>query len=240
MTSPSLGLEHGEEARLLGQARDPDRVAWRRCPSRAGRARTRAGSARRGSPSRVCTLCLEVAQVGDGGGGDVGDLVRHRDQRHALALAEHVARLGADGLRGGGARGGRRRARALHAGVHVGLVVVTDVEHVVVALEHPRQARHADVDGAAVAALADDADVARGLWRAARRRCRWRPPARCRTASGSTGSATRSRDRAWRTPPGSRWRWRRSSGRWWRASRRRARSARRAPRRSPGRRGDRR
>ena len=42
------------------------------------------------------------------------------------------------GLGGRGARGRRGRAGALHAGVHVGLVVVADVEHVVVALEHAR------------------------------------------------------------------------------------------------------
>ena len=108
-------------------------------------------------------LGLEVAQVGDGGGGDVRDLVRHRDQRRALALAEDVAGLRADRRRRRGAGGRRRRARALDAGVHVALVVVTDVEHVVVALEHPGQAAEADVDRAAVAALADDADVVAAL-----------------------------------------------------------------------------
>jgi hypothetical protein len=41
---------------------------------------------------------LEVAQVGDRGGGDVGDAVRHGDQRHVLALAEGVARLRADAM----------------------------------------------------------------------------------------------------------------------------------------------
>ena len=64
-----------------------------------------------------------------------------------------VARLGADRLGGGGAGGGRGGAGALHAGVHVRLVVVADVQHVVVALEHAGQAGHADVDRAAVAAL---------------------------------------------------------------------------------------
>jgi hypothetical protein len=54
---------------------------------------------------------------------------------------------------------GGRRAGALDAGVHVGLVVVADVEDVVVALEHPGEATEADVDGAAVAALGDHPDV---------------------------------------------------------------------------------
>jgi hypothetical protein len=44
--------------------------------------------------------------------------------------------------------------------VHVAAVVVADVEHVVVALEHAGQAAEADVGGAAVAALGDDADIA--------------------------------------------------------------------------------
>ncbi len=55
---------------------------------------------------------------------------------------------------------GRRGARALHAGVHVGLVVVTDEQHVVVALEHARQAGHPDVNRAAVAALAHHPNLA--------------------------------------------------------------------------------
>jgi hypothetical protein len=55
----------------------------------------------------------------------------------------------------------RRGAGALHAGVHVRLVVVADVQHVVVALEHPREAGEADVHRAAVAALADDTHVVR-------------------------------------------------------------------------------
>ena len=89
--------------------------------------------------------------------------MRHRNQRRALALPEHIARLRADGLRGRRARRGRRGARALHARVHVRLVVVTDVEHVIVSLEHPRQARHPDIDGAAITALADDPDVLTAL-----------------------------------------------------------------------------
>ena len=89
--------------------------------------------------------------------------MRHRDQRRALALAEHVPRFGADRLRGRRSGGRWRGARALHARVHVRLVVVTDVEHVIAALEHARQAREPDVHGAAVAALADDAHVLTAL-----------------------------------------------------------------------------
>ncbi|MEI2716204.1 MAG: hypothetical protein V9E98_04280 [Candidatus Nanopelagicales bacterium] len=40
----------------------------------------------------VLDLGLEVAQVGDRGGGDVGDLVGHGDAGQVLALAELVAR----------------------------------------------------------------------------------------------------------------------------------------------------
>ena len=64
------------------------------------------------------------------------------------------------GLRVGGPGPGRCRARTLHARVHVGLVVVTDVEHIVAALEHPGEGAEADVDGGAVTALRDDALVA--------------------------------------------------------------------------------
>ena len=93
---------------------------------------------------RALHLRLEVAQVGDGRRRHVGDLVRYRDQRRVLALPEDVLAV-ADRLRVGGARRGRR-ARALHACVHVRLVVVADVEHVVVPLEHAREAGEADVD----------------------------------------------------------------------------------------------
>ena len=105
-------------------------------------------------------LVFEVAQVGDGRRGHVGNLVRHGDGRHELALTEGVAGLRAD--RHGGRRARRRRGgrTALHAGVHVAAVVVADVEHVVIALEHAREAAEADVGGAAVAALRDDADIA--------------------------------------------------------------------------------
>ena len=123
-------------------------------------------------------------------------LVRHRDRAAGSCPAEDVARTLAHGRRGGGARCGRRGRRALHAGVHVGLVVVADVEHVVVALEHARTGSRS-----------------RCRWcrrrRPARSRARhvqarWPPDlqrrrdagghrrARCRTASGSTASATRS------------------------------------------------
>ena len=82
---------------------------------------------------------------------------------HVLAGAEDVARRVADRGRGRRARGRRRGAGALHAGVHVGLVVVADVEHVVVALEHAGQAAEADVGGAAVAALGDHAHLVPAL-----------------------------------------------------------------------------
>ena len=74
-----------------------------------------------------------------------------------LAGAEDIAR-GAPHCRGrGSTRRRRRRARTLHAGVHVRLVVIADIEHVVVAFEHAGQAAEADVGRAAVTALRDDA-----------------------------------------------------------------------------------
>src|SRR5262249_47674164 len=143
---------------LGGQPGDLDRVRRGAAPAeRAGDQDVQvAGAVEVHRPGR---LVLQVAQVRHGGGGHVGDLVRHRDQRHVLALAEPVARLAPHRLGGGGAGGGRGGAGALHAGVHVGLVVVADVQHVVVALEHAGQAGEADVDRAAVAALPDDPDV---------------------------------------------------------------------------------
>jgi len=89
--------------------------------------------------------------------------VRHRDQGGVLALAECVARLRAYRGRCRGACGRRSGTGALDAGVHVSLVVAADEQHVVVALEHAGQAGKPDVDGAAVAALPDDANVRAAL-----------------------------------------------------------------------------
>jgi hypothetical protein len=50
----------------------------------------------------------------------------------------------------------RRRRRALHAGVHVGLVVKTDIQEVMSALRGARKRLHADVVGATVAAEGDE------------------------------------------------------------------------------------
>ena len=80
--------------------------------------------------------------------------------REVLAGAERVAGLVAEGRRRARSCSRGRGARALHARVHVRLVVVTDVEHVVVSLEHAREAPEADVHRAAVAPLREDAHVA--------------------------------------------------------------------------------
>ncbi len=54
--------------------------------------------------------------------------------------------------RGGGDRGMRRRAGALDAGIHVGLVVEAHVQHVVAAFQHAGQRLETDIEGAAVTA----------------------------------------------------------------------------------------
>ncbi len=112
---------------------------------------------------RPLDLGLEIVEVGDRRSRDVGNAVRHGEAGEVLALSEHVAWLGADGLGRRRACCGWRGAGALHAGVHVGLVVVADEQHVVVALEHPREAAEADVDRPAVAGLGDDAHVVHSL-----------------------------------------------------------------------------
>ena len=89
-----LRLEDREEA---GLRRQPGRPGSSRRVPRAPAQRARhqhVQVARAAQLHGALDLGLEVAQVGDGGGGDVRDLVRHRDQRRALALAERVARLG--------------------------------------------------------------------------------------------------------------------------------------------------
>ena len=61
--------------------------------------------------------------------------MRHSNQWHAFARIEGVARFGTYRYGGCGARRTRCGAGALYAGVHVGLIVVADIEHIVVAVE---------------------------------------------------------------------------------------------------------
>src|SRR5574341_496224 len=77
--------------------------------------------ARAAGAGRLGDLGLEIAQI------------RHRRGRHV----RNAGMAGRDRGRHR-ARGWRRGAGSLYARVHVGLVVVTHVQHVVVALEHPR------------------------------------------------------------------------------------------------------
>src|ERR1700694_1335981 len=151
-----LRFEQREKAGLDRQARDLDRVFRSRTPAE-GAWHEDVNVARTVKPHRDLDLALEIAQIGNARGGDVGNAVRHRDARHVFAGAEDIAWGRPQCRGGGGPRRRRRRARALHAGVHVRLVVVTDVEHVVVAFEHARQAAKADVGRATVTALRDNA-----------------------------------------------------------------------------------
>ena len=101
-------------------------------------------------------------QVGDGGGRDIGDVVGHRDGGRFLPVPNTLPGAVANGRRRGRAGRWRRRRGALHAGVHIGFVVVADVEHVIVALEHAGEAAEPDIGRAAIPALRDDAHIVRG------------------------------------------------------------------------------
>ena len=230
-----FGFEHREQPALDGEPRQTDGVVRGRAPAERAR-HVDVDIARAVNAHRLDDLALEIVQVGDGRGRDIGNAVSDGDFRHALAGAEDVAGLLAHGRRGRGARGRRRRRGALHAGVHIGFVVVTNVEHVIVALEHAGQAAETDIGGAAVAALRDGAHLGppfhphgggnaggdrRGI--AEQRMQPGRLPRRFRigrgehfqTAGGVDGDRYCHRSRAW-------------PHRW--------RSARPTPRRSPGRR----
>ncbi len=157
-----FGLEEREQPALHRRPRDLDGVGRRGAPAQRAR-HVDVHVARAANAHGACHLRFEIAQIGDTRGRDVGNAVRHGDARHVLAGAGDVARRGSDRRRGRSARRGRRGAGTLHAGVHVRLVVVADVEHVVVALEHSRETSEADVGGAAVAALRDHAHVVAAL-----------------------------------------------------------------------------
>ena len=147
-----LGLEQRKQPALDREPRQPDRVVGGRAPAERTR-HMNMQIARAMNAHRLDYLVLEVVQIGDRGGGDIGDAVSDGDLGHALAGAENIARLRTHGRRRGGARRRRRRRGTLYAGVHIGFVIVADIEHVIVALEHAGQAAEADVGGAAIAAL---------------------------------------------------------------------------------------
>ena len=79
----------------------------------------------------------------------------HSDLRQVLTLTEDVAGFGADCLSGGGASCRWCGTRTLDAGIHISLVVVTDVQDIIVAFEHSTQCTKTDIDGRAVTALGD-------------------------------------------------------------------------------------
>ena len=158
----ALCLEHREEATFVRQSRQTDGVVRGRAPSqRTGNKNV--DVARAADAHGFGDLVFQVTQVRHRGRGDIRNLMRHRNLRQVLALTEDIAGIGADRHRRGRAGRRWRGAGALHASVHVGLVVVADVKHIVVAFEHARQAAKANVGGAAVAALGDNAHIAAAL-----------------------------------------------------------------------------
>ena len=107
-----------------------------------------------------CLLDLghEVPPAVGRGLGDIGDVMSRHDFGEVFA----ELRFPRDDLARG--RGGRRgspwgRAGTLNPGVHVGFVVVADVEHIVPSLHRPGESLQPDVVGPAVAAERDEFHV---------------------------------------------------------------------------------
>ena len=105
---------------------------------------------------RLFNLALQIPKVRYRRGCDIRNAVRHGDERHVLALTPLIARFAPGNLRGGRSCRRRRCRRTLHAGIHIGLVVVADIEHIVITLKHARKAAEADIGRAAVAAHGND------------------------------------------------------------------------------------
>ncbi len=120
------------------------------------------GRARRGDGA--LDLDAQVVPVRRGRLRDVRDVVGDGDRGHVLSLLGLAPALGARRARGR-ARGEWRGAGALHAGVHVRLVVVADEQEAVAALERAGERLQADVVGAAVAREDDDRDLLVGRQR---------------------------------------------------------------------------
>ena len=159
---PVLSLEDGEHPALGRQPGDLQGVARRRPPAQRARHEDMQVS-RPAQLHGTRHLRLQITDISHGRRCHIRDLVRHCQTRHVLALAERAAWLGPHSLGRHGACGRRGGPRPLHAGVHVGLVVVADVEHVIVALEHAGQGPEADIHGGAIPALAHDPDIGAAL-----------------------------------------------------------------------------
>ena len=152
-----FGFKDREQTGFVCKTREFNRLGRRSAPAKRAR-NENVDIARAVKTHCITHLAFQIVQIGHGGSCHVGNAVRHGDGGHVLALTETVARE--IGRRHRRRRTGRRRRcrGTLHAGVHVGLVVKADIEHVVVALEHAREATEADVGGAAVTAQSKDAD----------------------------------------------------------------------------------
>ena len=79
--------------------------------------------------------------------------MRHGDSRYIFTLAKHVSGFFPYRLGGSRTGSGGSRPASLHPGIHIGAIVIADIEDVVVTFEHPRQAAHPDIHGAAIASL---------------------------------------------------------------------------------------
>ena len=107
-------------------------------------------------------LAHEVVQIADAGSCGVGDAVSGNDLEHVFLRSEIAADVFACRRRGGfGAEGGQRAF--LDAGVHVGFVVVADVQDVVIAVDGAREGLDADIRRAAVAGEADRVEIGDAL-----------------------------------------------------------------------------
>ena len=141
--------------------KSPDSQASRRHPDRVARSRAPAKRARDedvqvSGPVELHSpldLGFGIMEIGDRRCGDMVNAMGHGETGKIFALSENIARFTADGL-------SRRRAScwwcgpgSLHAGIHVGLVVVADEQYVVVALEHSRETTEPDVDRPSVTGL---------------------------------------------------------------------------------------
>ena len=114
-------------------------------------------------------LVIDVEGIGGGPGGDITDGVGGHDRGHILLLLA----LAVDGRRrrNHAPRGG---AGALHAGIHVSLVVVADKDKIIAPLAGPGERLDADIAGPSVSGPGSHGDplLALDLERADNAGCR--------------------------------------------------------------------
>ncbi len=104
-------------------------------------------------------FCLQVMEVGDGSRGHIRNAMRHGNAGKVFANPYRIPRFRSYGLGSIGPCSRWGGARALNPGVHIGLIVIADIQHVIIAFEHSGKTTKSDVHGCPITSLRNDPHI---------------------------------------------------------------------------------